>query len=1803
VRGFTLAAGCRVRDADLSMLVLGSHPKGPGLRPAARWPFGLLLLATLFVGQTALTAPPVVRADGGEMFLPVEGLDFLNVPLNSVSAPMTEHITNTSAAPLRDIQIDQRIPSPFVTGGDASTCTQPDLVLYPGDSCWIEVRFAPSSVGAANDAIFVSACSGVCTSSSGERSSFGGFAVNGYGTTFTRATLLSDPSVISFHRVDIAGSGATSAISLELFTDPNNPALVAQLYTVRFSDRTSFAVSDDTCGGLLKTFVFVPCQIEISFTPHEIRDYHERMIIDPFGEFPLTGAGAVTGPTFSGDGDVGSVRVGTSATRAVVVTNPGPNSLQFDAQAPLSVAGSTEFSTQRSTCTGAVAPSSQCIVTLRFSPRQREVVSARLTFNDDAVVQQQTVTVTAHGVAPLVSLSPADTVDFGTVLVGSTPTLTSGRGTVHLTNSGDFPLTFQAAVSGSGYSLSGLSTCGLTLDPGATCLLVVDLSPLSSGPVRGEVHIDDDATGTPHVVRLFAQATAGPIVRFEPSSASFGHVRANDVGADRTVTMSNVGNQDLTYTASISGDAYALAGGTCAPQGTLQPGNACTFLTHFQPTDGNEHFGALILDDNAIGTPQQALLDGFGEAPFTGCLSLALRPHLTMLNSPYTVTCNLFVDPGKSATIDPGVELRMSDDVEFHVSGTLNVDGADEGAGHVLITSRTRDSGSVWNGITFHAGAQTKISQLTVENIRGGQALAFDSVVQATLDHVTVQHVQGNGLHYVVAGATESFSNGTLSDISQAGIVFSGSSCARVTDTRISFTKDYGVVIGGLGCDPDLSGLVQNSTGPRGDNHIRQHGFYFGGTRTIHHRGYAYDVETLPITSGGSLSLEPGVALFMDPDAVASFSSATLTALGTAGQPIRMTSASGDDQSRWGGLLLNSASRASLAYVTLEYIRAEQAIGLGAVSQAQMDHLIVRHVQGNGLHYAGGGSAETFSNGVLDDVTGRGIWFSDPGCAQVTGTKISNAGDYGVLIGNLGCDPDLAGLELLSTGPHGNNHIRQDTFYFGGTRTVRNRGYDYDINGSLPITTGQLTVEPGVVLHLPTDATVSIGTGSLTMLGTPGAPILVTSMTGDAGSHWGGMVLNDGSSSTLTNVTLEYVQGDQGVGFGAVQQARLDHVHVRHVVGNGLRYGPHGSAETFTSSTLDDLSGRGIWFSGPACAQVADTRINRTGDYGVVIGDLSCDPDLSGLSLINTGPAGQNHIRQETFYFGGTRTLHNRGYDYDLNGTTAITTGSLTLEAGVVVHLETDATVSVGTGSLTALGTAGAPIRLTSSTGDAATHWGGVALFDGAHVAMRGVQIDHASGDAALTVHNLAPGSKLEFLTVRDNAAIGVVVNGSITPNLSNGNIFGNSTSRRAPAGLWNVGTGIVTATNVFWGDPTGPFHPLLNPSGLGNAVGDNVVFEPWAGETVLLPLTLVPPPELTVATDRGLATATLDPGVATTTGIGLRGARSDGLALNAPYPLGLTRITWSALDAAGRSVSGVESIVVQDRESPVLAIPADVVVVAAPGAYKATLDPGRATATDNVPGVVVEARRSDGVAPTSAFRAGVTAITWTATDTSGNTATAVQHVTVQLDSHTQVIALDPTSGATLQLPLGHGQIVFPPNLVGVPSLVVLTDRPAPPQPLGAGQLFANRAYTLTVLDAATEAPISQFRTSYTASISYADADLQNAGIGSSATLALASFTGSAWQPEAGGQLDLANHLVVTSLTHASDWALIGSIDLTGCTDCIGPPPGPGATPELDSLLLFATGGAGLLGYAGAVRRRLCKTRSGPGEDQRKAID
>ena len=82
----------------------------------------------------------------------------------------------------------------------------------------------------------------------------------------------------------------------------------------------------------------------------------------------------------------------------------------------------------------------------------------------------------------------------------------------------------------------------------------------------------------------------------------------------------------------------------------------------------------------------------------------------------------------------------------------------------------------------------------------------------------------------------------------------------------------------------------------------------------------------------------------------------------------------------------------------------------------------------------------------------------------------------------------------------------------------------------------------------------------------------------------------------------------------------------------------------------------------------------------------------------------------------------------------------------------------------------------------------------------------------------------VDSCTIAGNGHDGVYCRALSAPVIHSCNITGNNLY-----GICNEDTRLtVNAESNWWGDSTGPYHPTLNPGGLGDAVSDYVDFEPW---------------------------------------------------------------------------------------------------------------------------------------------------------------------------------------------------------------------------------------------------------------------------------------------------------------------------------------------------------------------------------------
>jgi len=119
-------------------------------------------------------------------------------------------------------------------------------------------------------------------------------------------------------------------------------------------------------------------------------------------------------------------------------------------------------------------------------------------------------------------------------------------------------------------------------------------------------------------------------------------------------------------------------------------------------------------------------------------------------------------------------------------------------------------------------------------------------------------------------------------------------------------------------------------------------------------------------------------------------------------------------------------------------------------------------------------------------------------------------------------------------------------------------------------------------------------------------------------------------------------------------------------------------------------------------------------------------------------------------------------------------------------------------------------------------------------------------------------------------------------------------------------------------------------------------------------------------------------------------------ISSNAPvnFPVGITTVTWTATDTNGNTSTATQLVTVSlvDTLPPVITVPANVSV--STNTSQATVDIGIASANDNIDGVVAVTNNAP-----ATFPVGVTSIIYTASDNTGNTATATQQIYVSFSS------------------------------------------------------------------------------------------------------------------------------------------------------------------------------------------------------------
>jgi uncharacterized repeat protein (TIGR01451 family) len=525
------------------------------------------------------------------------------------------------------------------------------------------------------------------------------------------------------------------------------------------------------------------------------------------------------------------------------------------------------------------------------------------------------------------------------------------------------------------------------------------------------------------------------------------------------------------------------------------------------------------------------------------------------------------------------------------------------------------------------------------------------------------------------------------------------------------------------------------------------------------------------------------------------------------------------------------------------------------------------------------------------------------------------------------------------------------------------------------------------------------------------------------------------------------------------------------------RTGPIG---VWSGETLTIENGGSVTSTGTAFGVIVQTggTLNITG--GSVSAETNAVNLWDGTLNMTSGSVSSSQEAAVEGGSGSTATISGGSVSghYDgviVYGTATISGGSVSAETGVYVHAGGTATISGGLvssativdnstlsitgGSVTSGVGLWRATSVLSITGGSVT--GGLSNNFGGSVTVYGSQ--QTPGCSLLVAGGVLTGTLLDGLPINTpvSGPITLVVPSAAPPTitLNGANPFTvDCHSSYSDPGMMAVdacggGVNVNASGSVNVNTPGSYTITYTAEDGSGNTATKtravNVV------DTTAPVVT--PPASITQAADPGQCSAQVTVGTATATdtcagSLTPTGTRSDSKALNAPYPVGTTTITWIATDPANNPGTAVQTVTVNDTEKPTIACPANITVPAtsASGALVSYPTP---SASDNCGSPTVSSNPPSG----STFPIDTTTVTCKAIDAAGNPSTCTFTVTVMPVADLSVAPIAPPSTVVTGSNLTYTLAVLNAGPQDAQS-VALTD------PLPAGTSFFSATATAGTL-------------------------------------------------------------------------------------------------------------------------------------------
>jgi hypothetical protein len=501
-------------------------------------------------------------------------------------------------------------PLTFAVAGDFNLVNGCPSVLGAGDSCLVQVGFAPSQPGQRDGVLSVTAGSGftpVDVSLTGTGSAIlpandgtldlgqtlqGEPVVAWYKVQqpIVLLTVVSNSSLFGLALVADTGTGhgslAASSFTQTVTSNCNNCWLGVQFFSTPTGSQSATLLLTSTPGGN-------PYQL----TLEGVALPTEGMLLTPMVQ------------------DFGPVAVNSSSQSMIfTLTNALPSQSAATVQS-VTVIGEFRIAENNSggaSCAGTLAPTASCFVQVIFAPTTSGDQSGMLTI----VTSAGTVTAALSGYG---SADPGLAINPTALTFSNVPGSTATQQTIVLTNTGTAALTVgPPSVSDPSFSVS--SNCAV-LQPGVACTLMMGFTP-ENATVAATLSIPvtstsngQSTTATYTVLLSGGYTSVDEGLQIIANDVNDGSTSTGAQGPTRLFTVNNLTNMALNVNFSLPRQ-FPLEFASPCP--SLAAGGSCNFSMSFLPVIGGPQTGTILVQgtslDGSTGVQAMAYMQGYGAA-------------------------------------------------------------------------------------------------------------------------------------------------------------------------------------------------------------------------------------------------------------------------------------------------------------------------------------------------------------------------------------------------------------------------------------------------------------------------------------------------------------------------------------------------------------------------------------------------------------------------------------------------------------------------------------------------------------------------------------------------------------------------------------------------------------------------------------------------------------------------------------------------------------------------------------------------------------------------------------------------------------------------------------------------------------------------------------------------------------------------------------------------------------------------------------------------------------------------------------